>query len=167
MPASKSMTLTDFWSALENSSLAMRIGESWWFPLLESIHVVAITMTVGSLLMLDLRLIGMTARSYAVSRMSKELLPWTWSAFVVSVVTGIGLFITRANHYAENPAFKLKAVALVLAGVNMALFHYGVFRTVSNWDTSTTPNIAKASAMVSLILWFGVILAGRWVGHLS
>jgi hypothetical protein len=64
------MSLTELWSWLENTSLAMRIGESWWFPLLESIHVVAITFVIGSLLMVDLRLIGIAARDYGVSRMS-------------------------------------------------------------------------------------------------
>jgi hypothetical protein len=161
------MSLTDIWSSLENSSIAMRIGESWWFPLLESIHVISIALVVGSLLMVDLRLIGIAARSYAVSRMSKEMIPWTWVAFVVSVATGFGLFITRANHYMENPAFQIKLLAMGLAGLNMWLFHFGVFRNVAQWDTEVTPSSAKASAALSLLLWVGVILAGRWVGHLN
>ncbi|HYM35651.1 MAG TPA: DUF6644 family protein [Steroidobacteraceae bacterium] len=161
------MTLTNFWPWLEETSLAQRIGESWWFPLLESIHVVAIVMVIGSILMVDLRLIGIAARSYTVSRMSKELVPWTWVAFAISVVTGVGLFITRAAHYVDNIAFQAKFVLLILAGINMALFHFGVFRTVNAWDSATPPSIAKASAALSLVLWSGVVLAGRWVGHLS
>lgn len=161
------MKLTEIWTMLENSAVAMRIGESWWFPLLESIHVVAITLVIGSLLMVDLRLIGVAARSYAVSRMSKEMIPWTWVAFVVSVVTGIGLFITRATHYMENPAFQIKLLAMALAGLNMILFHFGVFRHVGHWDDEAPPSSAKASAALSLLLWSGVVLAGRWVGHLS
>jgi hypothetical protein len=161
------MTLTHFWSWLEETSLAQRIGESWWFPLLESIHVIAIAMVIGSILMVDLRLVGVAARSYAVSRMSKELVPWTWFAFAISVVTGVGLFITRAAHYADNIAFRAKFALLILAGINMALLHFGVFRTVNAWDTSTPPSTAKASAALSLLLWSGVVLAGRWVGHLS
>jgi hypothetical protein len=161
------MTLTDLWSWLENLPIAMRIGESWWFPLLESIHVVSITFVFGSLLMVDLRLIGVAARSYAVSRMSNELVPWTWGAFVLSALTGVGLFITQANHYMDNPAFKIKIFLLALAGINMTLFHFGVFRNVANWDATTTPSSAKASGALSLFLWAGVMLAGRWVGHLS
>ena len=161
------MKLSEIWNFLENSSVALRIGESWWFPLLESIHVVAIALVIGSLLMVDLRLIGVAARGYAISRMSKEMIPWTWAAFVVSVLTGFGLFITRANHYMENPAFQIKLLAMALAGLNMFLFHFGVFRNVGSWDTDTTPSSAKASAALSLLLWSGVVLAGRWVGHLS
>jgi len=167
------MSLGDLWSWLETLPIVVRIGESWWFPLLESIHVIGITFVFGSLLMVDLRLIGIAARGYSVARMSKELLPWTWAAFAVSVITGVGLFITAANHYMENPAFKIKMALLVLAGINMALFHFGVFRDVVKWDSlgtipgGSTPSDAKAAGALSLFLWTGVMLAGRWVGHLS
>jgi hypothetical protein len=161
------MTLATFWSSLEESQIAQRIGESWWFPLLESIHVVGVVFVVGTILMVDLRLLGVTARRYTVRQMSAELVPWTWVGFVLSVVTGIGLFITRAGHYADNIAFRWKFALLALAGINMALFHFGVFRRVANWETSASPMAAKAAAVLSLIVWAGVILAGRWVGHLS
>ena len=161
------MSLAAVWSQLEESPLAQHIGESWWFPLLESIHVVAITLVVGSILMVDLRLIGVAARGYPVSRMSKELVPWTWVGFGVAVVTGIGLFITRAGSYMENPAFQVKLLLIALAGLNMVMFHFSVFRGVAAWDQTTTPSIAKASAGLSLAFWSGVVLAGRWTGHLS
>jgi len=161
------MSLVELWSWLENSPLALRIGESWWFPLLESIHVVAIAMVVGSILFVDLRLLGIAARSYAVSRMSKELVPWAWVAFAISTITGIGLFITRANHYMENPAFQIKLIMLALAGINMTCFHYGVFRRIADWDSAAPPVSAKAAGALSLFLWAGAVLAGRWVGHLN
>jgi hypothetical protein len=162
------MSLTELWTWLENLPLAMRIGESWWFPLLESLHVVGVTLVFGSLLMVDLRLIGVAARGYAVSRMSKELVPWTWAAFALSLLTGFGLFMTRAEHYAGNIAFQLKMLALLLAGINMLVFHFGVFRSVANWDASAaTPNNAKVAGALSLLLWIAVMLAGRWVGHLN
>jgi hypothetical protein len=161
------MMLADLWTWLENLPLAGYIGESWWFPFLESIHVVGITMVFGSLLMVDLRLLGVAARSYTVSRMSKELVPWTWGAFVIAVITGIGLFMARASHYAENPAFRFKALFLLFAGINMAVFHFGIYRRVSTWDATSPPSAAKLAGALSLFLWAGVMLAGRWVGHLS
>src|SRR5882724_8977351 len=133
------MSLVEFWSKLEELPIAQRIGESWWFPLLESVHVVAITLVVGSILMVDLRLIGAAARSYPIERMSQELVPWTWVAFIVALVTGLGLFITQAGRYMENPAFKIKLILLLLAGVNVTLFHFGVFRSVADWDSTDTP----------------------------
>jgi len=161
------MSLAELWTWLESLPLAAHIGETWWFPLLESLHVVGVTLVFGSLLMVDLRLIGVAARSYAVSRMSKELVPWTWAAFVLSLITGIGLFMTRAGHYADNVAFQLKMLALLFAGINMAAFHFGAYRRVANWDAIATPVGAKAAGALSLLFWAGVMLAGRWVGHLS
>ena len=162
------MSLAALWTWLENLPMAMRIGESWWFPLLESLHVVGVTLVFGSLLMVDLRLIGVAGRAYAVSRLSKELVPWTWAAFALSLITGLGLFITRAEHYAGNIAFQLKMLALLLAGINMLVFHFGVFRRVATWDAAVSiPNNAKAAGALSLLLWTAVMLAGRWVGHLN
>src|SRR5215831_1244233 len=158
--------LAKFWSTLEESSLAQRIGESWWFPLLESIHVIAIVFVVGSILMVDLRLIGAAAQRYPVRRMSEELVRWTWAAFLIAVITGIGLFITRAGHYADNIAFRWKFALLLVAGINMAVFHFGIYRRVTSWDNAPPPLAAKVAAIGSLILWAGIVLAGRWTGHL-
>jgi hypothetical protein len=158
----------DFFTYLENLPLAMHIGETWWFPMIESIHVIAITLVFGSLLMVDLRLLGIAARDYTVTSISSELLRWTWVAFVLSVITGALLFITRASHYAENVAFRIKLLLLVIAGINMLAFHFTTFRTVSQWDGgSAIPKAAKLSAATSLICWLGVLLAGRWIGHLN
>ena len=159
--------MAEFWSWLETLPLATSIGESWWFPLLESLHVVAVVLVVGSILMVDLRLLGLAARSYAVSRLCRDLVPWTWGTFAVAVLTGTGLFITRASHYVGNTAFQFKLAFLLLAGINMAILHHGAFKSVAQWDRSATPAAAKAAAAVSLLIWIGVVLAGRWTGHLS
>jgi len=161
------MVLEQLWSWLEGTEIAIRIGESWWFPLLESLHVVGVTMVAGAVLMLDLRLLGVAARAYAVSELSKDLLPWAWAAFVVAVITGIGMFITRAYFYVGNVAFQIKFALLLLAGINMALFHFVVARKRTRWDNSTPPSAAKLAGAASLLLWAGVLLAGRWTGHLS
>lgn len=162
------MSLVEFWSWLENLPLAVRIGESWWFPLLESLHVVGLAMVFGSILMVDLRLIGVAAKSYGASVLSQELVPWTWAAFALATLTGMGLFITRAGHYAANTAFQVKCILLLLAGVNMAVFHFGVLRRIAEWDAAQkTPTASKIAGAASLLLWAGVVLAGRWTGHLS
>lgn len=159
--------LADAWAWLENLPLAARIGESWWFPLLESIHVLTATFVLGTLLMVDLRLIGVAARQQAVTRISRELIPWSWGAFAIALVTGVGMFITRAGTYVENPAFQIKLALLALAGVNMAAFHFGTFRRVAQWDTTAPTTAARFAGAASLVMWIGVMLAGRWVGHLQ
>jgi hypothetical protein len=159
--------VTELWTWLETLPLASYIGESFWFPFLESVHVLTGTFLVGSILMVDLRLLGLAANQYPVSRIVREVIPWTYGACAVSVVAGIGLFITRASAYAANPAFQVKIAFLVLAGINMAVFHLMTARNVAEWDHAARPTRgARFAGGCSLLLWIGVMLAGRWVGHL-
>jgi hypothetical protein len=158
----------DLWTWLENLPVALYIGESWWFPFLESIHVLASTFLFGSILMVDLRLLGLAARNHAASRIAKEIVPWTRGAFALSALAGLGMFITQANRYVDNRAFQVKAVLLILAGINMAVFHLRTVRTMPLWDTSAVTSVpARLAGAGSLLLWIGVMLAGRWIGHLS
>ena len=156
-----------FWVAVENWPLSQVIAATNWFPTLETIHVIAATLVVGSILFVDLRLLGLAANNYPVTTLNRELVPWSWSAFVVAVITGVGMFITRASGHMENPAFQSKLVLLVLAGINMAYFHFRVYRNIEHWDrVSSTPMPLKIAGGLSLLLWSGVMLAGRWIGHI-
>jgi hypothetical protein len=160
------MPFAEFWTWLQALPLSEYIGFTWWFPFLESIHVLAVGLVVGSILMVDLRLLGVTALDYPASRVTRELVPWTWGAVLVAIVTGTGLFMTRASVYIENPAFQIKLLCLVLAGANMAWFQFRTFRDVESWDTATvTPRAARIAGVTSLLMWAGVVFAGRWVGH--
>jgi uncharacterized protein DUF6644 len=162
------MSLPALWTWLETLPMAAYIGATWWFPLLESIHVVTATFVVGSILMVDLRLLGFAGREHPVSRIIKEVVPWTYAACIVSIVTGVGMFMTRASHYVENPAFQVKMALLVLAGVNMAVFHLFTTRGLAAWDTrAATTGASKLAGACSLLLWTGIMLSGRWVGHLT
>lgn len=146
--------------------LAARIGESWWFPLLESIHVLTAMFVIGSILWVDLRLLGAAGNRYPLRGYVRELLPWTWAAFVLALVTGFGMFMTRAAWYAVNPAFQLKVLMLALAALNMAAFHFWGQRGLE--PSATAPSgAARLAGAFSLCLWVGVTLAGRWTGHLS
>lgn len=156
-----------FWVGVENWGLSQIIAATNWFPTLETIHVIAASMVVGSLLWVDLRLLGVAAIRYPISQMNKELTRWTWGAFVIALITGLGMFITRAAGHLENPAFQSKLVLLLLAGANMAYFHFKVYKDVARWDTSADiPTQVKLAGALSLFLWSGVMLAGRWVGHI-
>jgi hypothetical protein len=150
------MGLADTWTWLETLPLAAYIGESAWFPFLESIHVLTATFLVGSILMVDLRLLGVAARRHAVSTIVREVVPWTYSASVISVVTGVALFSTRATHYAGNAAFQIKMALLVTV------------RGIARWDETERPGRApRLAGACSLLLWIGIMLSGRWIGHLS
>lgn len=156
-----------FLMTVENWPLSQLIASTNWFPLIESIHVIAAALVVGSILWIDLRLIGIAITHHPITTLSRELLPWAWGAFVVATITGLGMFITRAASHVTNPAFQWKAALLLLAGLNMAWFHFRVYKQVEQWDTQIpTPRQLKIVGATSLTLWCGVMLAGRWIGHI-
>ena len=158
---------SSLWLEVEEWTISWTIGGTNWFPLLESIHVIAAALVVGSILWVDLRLIGIAAVQYPITTMSRELVPWTWGAFVIATITGIGMFITRAASHVLNPAFQSKMVLLVLAGFNMAYFHFKLHRNIAQYDSqATTSTQLKITGSLSLFLWASVMLAGRWIGHI-
>ena len=155
------------WLDVEEWTISWTIGGTNWFPLLESIHVIAAAMVVGSILWVDLRLIGVAAVRYPITAMSRELVPWTWGAFVIASITGIGMFVTRAASHVLNSAFQTKMILLTLAGFNMAYFHFKLYKNIAQQDSlSTTSTQLKIAGSLSLFLWTGVMLAGRWIGHI-
>lgn len=160
--------LNEFFLSLEYLPLAQHIGATWWFPLMESLHVVSITLMLGAILMVDLRVLELAATRYSVRTLSRELVPWSAVALGLASVTGVAMFITRASAHAVNPAFQIKMVLMVLAGINVAVFHLLVFRRHEDWGgaQAVAPVAARVVAASSIALWIGVVLAGRWVGHI-
>ncbi|MDP6652784.1 MAG: hypothetical protein QGF90_11870 [Gammaproteobacteria bacterium] len=155
------------WIDIENWPISWEIGGTWLFPFLESIHVIAAAMVVGFILWVDLRLLGLAANRYPITTLNRELVPWTWGAFAIAITTGLGMFITRAASHVINPAFQSKMVLLMLAGINMAYFHFRVYRNIEQCDgVVNTPTRLKITGSLSLFLWAGVMLAGRWMGHI-
>ena len=148
-------------------SLAMRgetPGTDWLFPIVETLHVIALTIVVGSIAMVDLRLLGWTSRGSSISRLSAEVLPWTWIAWCAAAVFGTLMFMAKAHVYAGNLQFRLKFVCMASAAANMLVFQFGAFRRVARWDLGEPPNSARAAGAVSLMLWIGVVFFGRWTG---
>jgi len=139
-------------------------GTEWIFPIVETLHVMALTIVFGSIAMLDLRLLGVASRLSPVSRLSNEVLPWTWTAWGTAATFGTLMFMAKAVTYAGNTQFRLKFICMGLAAVNMLIFHLGAYRQVARWDTGEPPVSAKVAGAASLSLWIGVVFFGRWVG---
>jgi hypothetical protein len=139
-------------------------GTEWVFPIVETLHVMAFTIVVGSIAMVDLRLLGITSRNSTVSRLTKEVLPWTWTAWVMAAVCGSLLFLGKAETYAGNLQFRLKFVCMGLAALNMLVFHFGAYRQVARWDSGEPPASAKMAGALSMSLWIAVVFFGRWIG---
>jgi hypothetical protein len=95
-----------------------------------------------------------------VTVITGEVVPWIWGAFAIAAVTGVGLLMPRASWYVANPAFLAKAVLLLLAGANMLLLHFFALRT-------ERVRLQMTAGACSLLVWAGVVLAGRWIGHLT
>ena len=160
------MLFPGLWPALEASALGQYIATSEWaFPTFESIHVIAIVTVVGSIAVMDLRLLGVASKSSAVTEMSNDTLPWTWGAFGLAMVTGLLLFISKATSYMANPFFIWKMILIALAGINMGVFHVFTWRTVKHWDLgSDVPRAGKIAGGLSLLLWVITVFFARAIG---
>ena len=154
---------------LEAQGWAVAIHQSLWlFPLLETAHLFGIILLVGATSALDLRLIGLTMKREPVSRLAARLLPWAWAGLTIQIATGFFLFASEATRCFGNTAFRLKMLMLVLAGLNALVFHQTIYRRVANWDEApVTPASAKLAGCCSILLWFGIVAAGRWIAFLE
>jgi hypothetical protein len=150
---------------IENLPISVAIAESiWLFPILETIHVFALAIVVGSIGMIDVRLLGLASRKRAVSELIDSILPWTWIAFSVTLIVGLLLFCSKATTYYENVPFRIKLICLALAGTNMLTFHLITAKGIASWDRGVPPLSAKLAGAFSLTLWIAVVTAGRWIG---
>jgi uncharacterized membrane protein len=156
----------DVISYFENSGLADNIRENdVLFPLIESVHVVAICLVVGSILAVDLRLLGLASVHRPVSRVTAGILPLTWIAFAVAVGSGGLLFISNATKYLENGYFVAKLCLIGVAGLNMAIFHLVGAKDMPRWENQTRlPLQARLAGGLSVLLWISVVACGRWIG---
>lgn len=151
---------------LETSAVGTTVSQSTWlFPAIETVHVIALALVVGSIAVLDLRLLDRTWRVRAVTELTLDVLPWTWTSFAVAATSGFLMFASAATKYAADTPFRIKMVLLLLAGANMLAFHRFTYRSVAAWDVNApTPPAAKLAGGLSLLFWIGVVTCGRWVG---
>ena len=153
--------------ALEATPWGTAVRENTWlFPTIESIHVLSLVTVVGSIMIVDLRLLNLASRQRSVKDLTDDVLPWTWTAFVSAAITGTLLFSSSAVRYSGIWQFEVKMCLLVLAAINMGIFHLGVFRSVAQWNEAPArpPLAARLAGGVSLIIWVIIVALGRWVG---
>ncbi len=160
------LQLQDLVAFLEQNRLADAIREDdLLFPLIESVHVLAICLVVGSISIVDLRLLGFASIRRPVGSLTREILPYTWSAFAVAVVAGGLLFISHAHLYLQNGYFLTKLVLIAVAGLNMLLFHFIGAKDLPNWEKDARPPFpARFAGGLSLVLWIAIVASGRWIG---
>jgi hypothetical protein len=151
---------------LQATSWAVFIHQTKWaFTTIEVIHLVAITAVLGSIAVVDLRLLGLASTRRPFSELAREILPYTWAAFVIAAITGSLLFISQATQYFVTPTFWVKMVIMLAAGINMAIFEFITVRGVKAWDVTTNlPLPARLAGGISLACWALVFVFGRWTG---
>ncbi len=166
------MNIDSLVAAIHDTTLSGSIrgdipGTEWLFPIIETIHVLCLTVLFGSISMVDMRLLGLTDSRVPFTKIYRELIPWTWGAFVGAVVFGTILATGKIDDYVHAPVFLAKFVLMALAGVNMLVFQ-AVYHRAANWDKAVpTPRGARAAGALSLIFWIGVIVCGRWIGFVT
>ena len=135
-------------------------------PIIESVHVLMLTLFLGFSVLLDLRLLGVLLRRKRVSEVLAQLNPLLIAGFSVMIVTGVLLFCGDPVAFYSTIFFRVKMIMLVLAGINVLVFNRTVGRRVSEWDEDAIPPAgAKVAAILSLVLWAGIIAAGRGIAY--
>ena len=157
--------IAQFLSWLEASSLAFSIRQSLWlYPALEIVHIVGIVILVGAALMFDLRLLGFS-RNLPIVFLARHLLPWSRRGLLLIVPSGILLFITNAQALGADPTFHLKMILLILAALNVLVFHRFIFRSHSDSEVPSNSPLNKISAIISIIVWVAIIACGRLLAY--
>jgi len=135
-------------------------GVTWAFPLIETIHILALAVLLGSILLINLRLLDLWIHGWSAAQMARVLSPYIWISLLVIVVSGVLLFLSEALKAFDNAAFFPKITLLILA----TLFHYTIYRKAAATESEHPPVWCKLAAVLSLALWFGVGVAGRAIG---
>ena len=135
-------------------------------PISQSFHILGICVVAASIVMVNLRILDVAVPSQSVSEMISRLMPWAWWALLVNVLTGSLFVVARPLRYYFNPVATIK-FSLLVPAVAMAFVVYWLNRKEAGyWEVSSSRRmLAKAMAIVSLVLWVGVILAGRWIAY--
>ena len=136
------------------------------YPALLSVHVISMCLFGGLVLMMDLRLVGIGNRGTPFRQLQKRLFPWQMAGMLISTITGLILVYGQPTRFSTNIFFLLKMVMILLASVNALAFHFSTYLSIDKWERSPVmPFGAKSAGVLSVVLWVGVILAGRLIAY--
>ena len=161
------MPLLEFceWLAATAGSIALH-ESMYMYPIVESSHVLALTLFVGFAVILDLRLLGLILKQVPVSQVADRLLPWTIGGFIVMNITGVLLFYAIPVRTYQSIFFRAKVIFLILAALHVWFFHARIYQRIAEWDhTIITPRAARRAGLASLVLWGAIIVSGRMIAY--
>ena len=138
---------------------------NWAFPTFDTIHTLGIVLVAGTIMLVDLRLLGLALRSVPMTQLVARIVPATLGGFGLMVVSGGLLFASEAVKMYHSPAFRIKVVLLALAGLNALIFPRTVYRDAAHWEPSVAPVRARLAGLLSLVFWIAIIAAGRAIAY--
>ncbi len=160
------MSILPLLNWLQNTGWATSLKESTLvFPLVEGSHLLALSFSVGMVMVLDLRLLRVCLRNRPAALVMRELMPWSLTGFAVMLATGFALFASQAVSAWNNPFFRVKMILLVLSGLNALYYQLRYYPRMAEWDRDGAPAGVRAIAVLSLIFWIGVIACGRTMAY--
>jgi len=161
------MSILSMCQWLQDTDIGTSIRESIWvFPIIEGTHVLALSISVGLLMVSDLRLMGYIMKRRPVSEVYEQIKPWMFTGFTIMTITGVFLFWCQAVKAYNSIFFKTKVVLLVVAAINAIAFERGIYRKVGQWDNALVPPVeARVAGWASLILWAAIITCGRTMAY--
>jgi uncharacterized membrane protein len=132
------------------------------------VHILAIAIVMSSVILVDLRLLGLVGQSQSISSLSRRFLPWVWWSLLVLLVTGAVLITAEPRRDLLNPVFQAKMVLVVVAIVVTAIFQETVRRNMEVWDLSPRRRTgAWVTAVASLMVWTAIVICGRWIAYVE
>jgi hypothetical protein len=163
------MSILSICQWLQNESIGTSIRESLWtFPIIETVHLLALAFSVGIIVLVDLRLTGFAMKEQPVTDVFGRLQPMALKGFAINVLSGLLLFWSEPLKCYNSPYFRAKLIMLFVLGVNAVLFSAKTYKSVASWDkAAVTPVPARLAGWVSLVFWAGVIVMGRAIAYVS
>jgi hypothetical protein len=152
---------------LESTHGSIALHESIWvYPIVESIHVLTLSVFLGLAVIVDLRLLGASLSATPVSQVMRRLGPWIVAGFTVMVVSGTLLFYAAPVRTYSSIFFQLKMTFLLMAGLNVGVFHFITSHSLPQWDLDRRPPLgARLAGAVSLVLWVAIAVCGRMIAY--
>ena len=155
------MDLLPYFEAIEASALGDAVRQSLWlFPVIEAVHLIGLCVLGGAVLIVDLRMLGVGLRSYAIPQIVREARPWFLGALIVMLITGWALFSSEAIKCYYNTSFWVKITTLPVAIATTLVVRDRVARRAGSVADGTT----RIVGLTSMTLWLVVAAAGRWIG---
>jgi uncharacterized protein DUF6644 len=152
---------------IEGTSLNRLVQNVFWIiPVVQTIHILSVSIVISSMAMLDLRLIGLAGGRHSIAASAHRFMPWLWGALIVLLITGTLLIVGEPGRSLGNWVFELKMSLLLLAVILSLAFLYKLRQDLRYWERSTRlRNTSRILGLLLLILWVGIVICGRWIAY--